>query len=346
MLPAITLPNGRITTVLGFGCSSIKRLPEASDRQRLLDLAVDLGIRHFDAARLYGLGQVEAELAALLRGHPGQLTVATKCGLGEVHPPSATAQRQGGLRRLLQLAPGLRPLARRVYGSRMARRNFSAGHCRRSLETSLGQLGLEAVDLLLLHEPGPTDAVDPAMEACLQDWQRQGLIGGYGISGLPDPTLSLWQQRPGLAPHLLQWEDDLLEPQLLAQLSAAKAPQLLGRFGRIRRSLQPIQRAFAAVPQLQRHWSERLNLDLAESDALVAALLGAALAAHPGDLLLFASTNPDRLRRIILLLQSPPWQTTEAIAFERFWRPSADSAPPPHAPDRSAQPARWAGVPE
>jgi diketogulonate reductase-like aldo/keto reductase len=329
MLPAITLPNGRNTTTLGFGCASLMRLPEAGGRQRLLDLAVDLGIRHFDAARLYGLGQVEAELGALLRRHSGQLTVATKCGLGEVHPPSGAVQRQGELRRLLQLAPGLRPLARRFYGSRMVRRDFSAAHCRRSLETSLGQLALEPVDLLLLHEPGPTDAVDPAMEACLQDWQRQGLIGGYGISGLPDLTVSLWRQRPGLAPHILQWEDDLLEPQPLVQFSAAKAPMLRGRFGRIRRSLQPIQLAFEAVPQLQRHWSERLNLDLAVSDALVAALLGAALAAHPGDLLLFASTDPVRLRRIVSLLHAPPWDAAEAIAFEHFWRPPADPATSP-----------------
>jgi aryl-alcohol dehydrogenase-like predicted oxidoreductase len=54
MLPAITLPNGRATTSLGFGCASLMRLPEVGDRQRLLDLAVDLGICHFDTARLYG----------------------------------------------------------------------------------------------------------------------------------------------------------------------------------------------------------------------------------------------------------------------------------------------------
>lgn len=305
------------------------RLPEAGDRQRLLDLAVDLGIRHFDTARLYGLGQVEAELAALLRRHPDQLTVATKCGLGEARPPSTAVQRQGGLRRLVKLAPGLRPLARRVYGSRMVRRDFSASHCRRSLETSLGQLGLEAVDLLFLHEPGLPDAVDPDLEACLLDWQQQGLIGGYGISGLPGSTWSLWRQRPGLAPHILQWEDDLLEPHPLSQLPGRQEPQLSGRFGRIRRSLHPMQQAFAAVPQLQRHWSDRLNLDLSESNALVATLLGAALAAHPADLLLFSSTDPYRLRRIVSLLHSPPWEAAEAIAFERFWRPPLDPDPSP-----------------
>ena len=100
MLPSIRLPNGRISTALGFLLRQSYWLPEAGDRQRLLDLAVDLGVRHFDVARLYGLGQAEAELGALLRRHPGQLTVATKCGLGEANPSSAAAQRQGSLRRL------------------------------------------------------------------------------------------------------------------------------------------------------------------------------------------------------------------------------------------------------
>lgn len=327
MLPSVTLPNGRRTTPLGFGCASLMRLPEASDRQRLLDLAVDLGIRHFDVARLYGLGQAEAELGSLLCRHPGKLTVATKCGLGEARAPSASTNRQRGLRRLLQLLPGMRPLARRFYSSHLVRRDFSAAHCCLSLHTSLKQLGLEAVDLLLLHEPGPADAVDPAMEACLQDLQRQGLIGGYGMSGLPEPTFSLWQQRPGLAPHIMQWEDDLFEPEPLALVPAMEAPQLRSRFGRIRRSLQSIQQAFGAVPQLQRNWSERLNVDLAETDALVAVLLGAALAARPGEMMLFSSTSLDRLSRILSLLHSPPWEAGEAIAFERFWRPSSDPAP-------------------
>jgi hypothetical protein len=297
------------------------RLPDSSDRQYLLDLAVDLGIRHFDVARLYGLGQAEAELGGLLRRNTGQLTVATKCGLGEARAPSVFKVRQSGLRRFLQLAPGLKPLARRVYGSSLVRRDFSAANCRLSLQTSLKQLDLEAVDLLLLHEPCPDDPVDGAMESLLQELHREGLIGGFGMSGLSQPTFSLWRQRPDLAPHVLQWEDNLFDPEPLGQLSAKEAPPLRTRFGRIRRSIQPIKQAFAGVPQLQRHWSERLNVDLADQDALVAAILGSALASHPGEMLLFASTSPDRLRCILPLLHSPPWEAREAMAFEHFWRP-------------------------
>jgi hypothetical protein len=36
MLPPLTLPNGRSTSALSFGCASLLRLPDPADRQRLL----------------------------------------------------------------------------------------------------------------------------------------------------------------------------------------------------------------------------------------------------------------------------------------------------------------------
>ena len=327
MLPEITLPNGRRSSALAFGCASLLRLPEVSEQQRLLDQAVDLGIRHFDVARLYGLGQAEAELGALLHRHPGQLTLASKCGLGDAAPPSAAVQRQGLARRVLQKAPWLRPLARRLHGQALVSRDFSAPHCSRSLTTSLQQLGVESLDLLLLHEPQPTDWLDPALEECLADLQQQGLIGGYGISGDLQASLGLIRDRPGLAPHVLQWEDSGLDPEPQELGDASRSRRLHGRFGRIRCSLPIIQRSFQAVPQLQRHWSDRLGLDLSETQALVAALLAASLAAHPADLLLFSTISTERLQRIMQLLQAPPWTVQELIAFDQFWRHTPVSRP-------------------
>lgn len=320
MLPSLTLPNGRNTTPIGFGCASLFRLPDPNDRQRLLAIVVDHGIRHFDVARLYGLGLAEAELAPLLRRHPGQLTLATKFGLGDAGPPSAAAHRQGSLRQLLRVLPGLRPLARRLYGRRMVSRNFSSDHCNQSLHTSLSQLGLEGVDLFLLHEPTPADSIEPELETTLQNLQRQGLIGGYGLSGNFAECQGLIQSRPGLSGGWLQWDDDLMQPTPELDNFNPTSLSGRGRFGRIRLSLRPIQQALAAVPQLQAHWSERLNLSLADGVPLGAALLGAARASYPNDLLLYSSTDPDRLARTLTLLQDPPWQPAEAIAFEAFWR--------------------------
>lgn len=329
MLPALILPNGRSTSALGFGCASLLRLPDSADRQRLLAIAVEYGIRHFDVARLYGLGLSEAELAPMLRHHRGQLTLATKFGLGEATPPSPATRRQGGFRRLLRILPALRPLARRVYGTRMVPRDFSAEHARRSLHTSLSQLGVESVDLLLLHEPAPADVIDPELEATLQEFQQEGLIGGFGLSGLWPDCRDLVQARPGLAGRWLQWEDDLLKvaPALSSLPFGSTGGH--GRFGRIRRTLQPIRQAFEAVPQLQRHWSDRLNCSLADGTVLAAALLGAALASDPGGLLLYATTDAERLARTLTLLHDPPWPAAEAIAFEAFWRPPASGPSSP-----------------
>jgi hypothetical protein len=202
-------------------------------------------------------------------------------------------------------------------------RNFSAAQARRSLHTSLSQLGVESVDLLLLHEPTPADAIDPELEATLQELQQQGLIGTFGLSGLWPDCSTLIKTRPGLAGRWLQWEDDLLEAAPSLASLPGRSPAGHGRFGRIRRSLQPIRQAFEAVPQLQSHWSERLNCPLADGTVLAAALLGAALTSDPGGLLLYATTDAERLARTLTLLHDPPWPAVEAIAFEAFWRPSA-----------------------
>jgi diketogulonate reductase-like aldo/keto reductase len=323
MTDLISLSNGRATTALGFGCASLLRIPDSTERQRLLSIAYEAGIRHFDVARFYGLGHSEAVLSGLLKTHPDQITVSTKFGIGSADPPSTSTQSQAGLRALLRKAPGLRTVARRIYSGRRLPRNFTVAHCRQSLHTSLNQLGIEAVDLLLLHEPTLSDQIDPDLETTLKTFQSQGLIGSFGLSGNWSDCESLIATRPLLAIHMVQWEDDLFEAAPDFNSRPSSTTTCRGRFGRIRRSLPRIQQAFEAVPQLQRYWSDRMNINLADSVSLGAALLGAALATYPSELLLYSSTDADRLRRTLTLLNNPPWHNADAIAFESFWRPRA-----------------------
>jgi hypothetical protein len=174
-------------------------------------------------------------------------------GLAKAYPPTAFPQCQGGLRRMLQLRSGLRPLARRFYGSLRVRRDFSADHCQLSLQTTLAQLGLEAVDLLLLQNPAlPMRWIPP--------WRLP--------SRLATPGIDRWLRHVRPAPsHVLAlavttWPCS--PPAAVGRRSATaganspflrhgRPPQLRDRFGRIRRSLAPIHQAFTAVPQHQRH---------------------------------------------------------------------------------------------
>ena len=81
-LPGIALgTTGVETTRLGFGCADLFREPSRARRQRLLETAFDHGIRHYDVAPMYGLGQVEQALGRFARGKRDRLVIATKFGI-------------------------------------------------------------------------------------------------------------------------------------------------------------------------------------------------------------------------------------------------------------------------
>ena len=83
------------SAALGFGCASLFGLSTRSERRAILECAYDNGIRHFDVAPIYGLGQAEAELADFIDGRD-DVSIGTKFGLnltalgrvaGAVQPP-------------------------------------------------------------------------------------------------------------------------------------------------------------------------------------------------------------------------------------------------------------------
>ncbi len=94
------------------------------------------GIRVFDTAPLYGHGLAERRLGAALSAHPrGDFVLSTKVG------------------RLL--VPGTPDGADgfKVSHGQVPRFDFSADGVRRSLEESLGRLGLDRIDVALIHDP-------------------------------------------------------------------------------------------------------------------------------------------------------------------------------------------------
>lgn len=69
-----------IKASLGFGCAALP-VDQPRIARAILDHAFELGIRHFDVARLYGYGEAERILGDFLRGIRSEVTITTKCGL-------------------------------------------------------------------------------------------------------------------------------------------------------------------------------------------------------------------------------------------------------------------------
>lgn len=127
---------------LGYGAAAAGNLYRAVDdgtAARLLDAAWDAGIRYFDTAPHYGLGLSERRLGEMLRRRPREeFVVSTKVGRILVPDPAGAARRDDDLFEV----PADH---RRVW-------DFSEAGLRRSLEDSLRRMGLDAVDVLYLHD--------------------------------------------------------------------------------------------------------------------------------------------------------------------------------------------------
>ena len=127
-------------TRLGLGTAPLGGLYEAlsdDEGHRVVEAAWDAGVRFFDTAPLYGSGLAEQRLGAVLRTKPrGDFVLMTK--VGRVLRPDAAPDPDQSFKGIPPLSP--------VF-------DFSYDGVMRSVEESLARLGMDRVDVLLIHDP-------------------------------------------------------------------------------------------------------------------------------------------------------------------------------------------------
>ena len=174
-----TIGRGVQLTELAFGAAALGNLFTAvSDDQAraAVDAAWEAGIRTFDTAPHYGLGLSERRLGAALRERPrAEFVLSTKVGrlLEPVADPVGSDDEGFAV-----------PAAfRRVW-------DFSGAGVRRSVEASLERLGLDRVDVVLIHDPDQhaDQAIGEAFPA-LAKLRDEGVVGavGVGMNQVPVP---------------------------------------------------------------------------------------------------------------------------------------------------------------
>ncbi|MEU2243025.1 aldo/keto reductase [Streptomyces sp. NPDC018338] len=170
-LPTRTLGRSGVpVTSLGFGGAAVAGLFEDVGEEAAaatVEAAWEGGIRYFDTAPHYGLGLSERRIGAALRTRPRDaFTLSTK--VGRVLEPYAG----GGDDRADGFA---------VPATHRRRWDFSADGVRRSLEDSLTRLGLDHVDVVLLHDPdGHEDQAFKEAYPALEELRAQGVVRAIG----------------------------------------------------------------------------------------------------------------------------------------------------------------------
>jgi D-threo-aldose 1-dehydrogenase len=174
------IPGSLVSGPLVFGGAPIGGLyAPVSDEAAAGTLAAawDAGIRAFDTAPHYGVGVSERRIGEFLAGRPrDEFTVCTKVGRRLV-PAAGNVQGEEGFYDI--------PPLTRV-------RDYSRDGVRRSLEESLGRLGLDRVDIVLIHDPDDVmeQAADEAYPA-LAELRAQGTIRAVG-AGMNSADALAW----------------------------------------------------------------------------------------------------------------------------------------------------------
>jgi len=161
----ISLTPDMQASALVLGCMRLTRLT-GSDLDLHLKTALELGINFFDHADIYGgFGTCERHFGEWLRSNPSlrtQMLIQSKCGIVQNEARQNVAF------------------------------DFSYGHILKSVENSLKNLGIEQLDVLLLHRP---DALFEPEEvaAAFDELYASGKVRAFGVSNMHSGQIALLQ---------------------------------------------------------------------------------------------------------------------------------------------------------
>jgi len=262
--------------------------PFGKRRQRLLGEAFECGIRHFDVARMYGLGAAEGEVGKFARGRRDRIAIATKFGIEPSGSIGRLAALQAPARAVVGRFPALRGALRRREGAFHQPRSYDAATARRSLETSLRELRTDYVDLFLIHGAAPGDAIDlDELGETLEDLRRAGTVRAWGLAGEHRSSAELLATVE--PPPVLQIRDDLFEP---FPVDPDRPPIT---FGVLSRALPRIVSHVSESDSRRAAWREAVGEDCSHAETVASLLLRDALLRNPTGTVLFSSTRPERV---------------------------------------------------
>ena len=202
-------------TELGFGTAPVGGLyrPVSGDEAHAtMTRAWDAGVRYFDTAPLYGLGQSETRLNRALAGRSGFI-VSSK--VGRLLRPSRAGEVRDGIGKWFDV-----PNRKEIF-------DYSYDGVMRSVEFSLERTGLDRIDLIYAHDldiftHGSAEAMQTRLDEFMASGYKalvalrdQGVIRGFG-AGINEWQPAQWLvERGDFDIFLLAGRYTLLEQEAL-----------------------------------------------------------------------------------------------------------------------------------
>jgi aryl-alcohol dehydrogenase-like predicted oxidoreductase len=307
----VKLAHQLVSSHVGFGCAGLMREPSMRRRHAVLAAAFEHGIRHFDVARMYGLGAAEAELGRFLNGRREQVVIATKFGIEPGRSLGRLAQLQAPARELLARFPALREHVKRRSSRLEQPHRYDVATARRSLETSLRELRTDYIDILFVHGPSAHEPIEwQALCAFLEDARRAGLVRAWGLAGEHEDCSALARGLPDET--LLQVREDIFSRERAR--AGGRRAQLT--YGALANALARIVDGGSTAPRgVGVKTASSRAPGTGRTDALATLLLADALQANADGVVLYSTTKPERMHTVNRALSCAAGESEELRAL-------------------------------
>jgi len=280
----------RLAGRVGFGCVGLTAMQNKRDALRLLEHTYELGIRHFDTARAYGMGKSEEVLGEFARTRRESITITTKFGISPP-PYVSSVPFLSEIKRALKKLPFLDRQVRRTVGSGGSMGNFNSKAAKQSLDASLKALKTDYIDFWLLHEATIEMTKNIELLEFLESRKAAGQIRHIGIGSAYNKILGNERALPE-ALEVLQFENNILTPTVDSFQNFRQS------FIFSHSALLPAKAAVNAITADQDCVSlfrEKHGLDLSNLKVVTKLMFAWALETNSSGCVLFGSTSPDHI---------------------------------------------------
>ena len=184
---------------------------------------------------------------------------------------------------------------------------FGIAQIRASVEQSLRLLNTDYLDALLLHEATEADALRADVQVLLDDLKREGKIRTAGTATNPATTQKLAQTAFDIQQVASSaWVDNVTSLR-------ATSRAFLVTHSALGKPLADLLRRLSADAGL-RHLARRQGFDANPAD-LPRQLLALATMRNPQGVVLFSSSQPQRIAQAVSATQIAPAEAEAALAF-------------------------------
>jgi D-threo-aldose 1-dehydrogenase len=314
-------------STLGFGCVKLTVQNNRAEAVRTLERAYNMGITHFDVARLYGFGQAEGILGEFLRGKRDRVTVTTKFGL---RPSESIAKHRRLIsiaRQVLRRIPFLERQVKRRLGTAVSRGIFTPQEAAASLDISLRELGTDYVDIFLMHEATPADAAQTDLLAHLEMETKRGRIRAFGLGSAAQKLGTDLSAIPAPC-AVLQFDSTALAP-FVQSMHHTEGRGLI-TFG-IMTPLKPLLDLARRDPAAVRTLSNQAQLDLSNPSVLAALLIDHAILSNPTGVSLVATVDASHLADNVRTAAGSSFSEIQRNALRELVRRVQEAQNLPHA---------------